>query len=158
MTYRNDPEKRRQHQAQYYLEHKEKKNEQSRKYYQTNKTKRKKEFAQHRKDNPEYHRNRALVRKGWSQVMYDSVFAEQEGKCAICGASPEECRYGVFDADHKHVEPPKPRGLLCNLCNLGLGAFKDSPKSLEAAINYLRKYSEDATQRVEGSKGETSIY
>jgi hypothetical protein len=145
VTYRSDPEKRKQHQAKYYLENKEKKNAQSRDYYSKNTDKIKEQMSQRRKENPEEYRNRHLGYKGWTQALYETAFAEQQGKCAICGALPEDCRYGVLNADHEHTEPPKPRGLLCNLCNVGLGAFKDNLAALEAATNYLRKYSGNAT-------------
>ena len=45
-----------------------------------------------------------------------------------------------MDADHEHTIPPKPRGLLCGLCNKGLGQFKDDPILLENAAIYLRKW------------------
>jgi hypothetical protein len=51
------------------------------------------------------------------------------GDCAIC-RKPSEV------VDHRHSDG-EVRGLLCNLCNLGLGHFRDSPKLLEAAIRYL---------------------
>lgn len=72
--------------------------------------------------------------------MYEVAFVEQEGVCAICKQQVE----GTLDADHKHVFPPKPRGLLCHLCNIGIGAFKDDPTRLEEAVKYLRKYDSDA--------------
>lgn len=86
-------------------------------------------------------RKNSLKEKGWTQKWYEAVLEEQHNLCAICKQSIE----GTLDADHKHSVPPVPRGLLCHLCNLGLGVFKDDPVRLEAAIEYLRKYS-DATQ------------
>lgn len=113
-----------------------------RKYYQNNKEKvlaRTKEWAI---NNPEKRKVAArryeLGKIGWTLEMYDACFVEQNGLCKICKQSVE----GVLDADHEHVEPPKPRGLLCHLCNIGIGAFKDDPKRLEEAAKYLRKYSE----------------
>ena len=44
-------------------------------------------------------------------------------------------------ADHEHIEPPNPRGILCVNCNLGLGNFQDSPELMQAAIAYVKKYS-----------------
>jgi hypothetical protein len=53
----------------------------------------------------------------------------QGGDCAIC-EKPAEV------VDHRHSDG-EVRGLLFNLCNLGLGHFRDSPQLLEAAIRYL---------------------
>ncbi len=38
--------------------------------------------------------------------------------------------------DHDHSDGSF-RGILCHLCNVGLGAFKDSPERLSLAIGYL---------------------
>ena len=55
---------------------------------------------------------------------------KQNGKCVICGSDEPL----VIDHDH---ETGKIRGLLCNLCNVGLGSFKDNIDSLNNAIRYL---------------------
>jgi hypothetical protein len=81
-------------------------------------------------------RKQTLRRWGWTVEMYDSVFAAQSGLCAICRKPVE----GTMQADHEHISPPKPRGLLCNQCNLGLGQFSDDPKTLEEAASYLRRH------------------
>lgn len=60
------------------------------------------------------------------------MFVSSEGLCEICfeytGANL------VIDHDHDTGEV---RGLLCQQCNIGLGAFKDSQTSLIQAIQYL---------------------
>jgi len=83
-----------------------------------------------------------LRRNGSSATLYQSLWDAQEGQCAICGASEGHrsqydrvCRFAL---DHNH-QTGKPRGLLCNSCNRGLGRFKDSVANLEAAIRYLQR-------------------
>ena len=83
---------------------------------------------------------------GFSEEIFKSRLLTQEGKCDICKkvfSTDGKLPRGVFPhADHKHIEPPKPRGLLCSFCNKGLGFFLDSPAYLESAAQYLRKYGE----------------
>jgi hypothetical protein len=52
--------------------------------------------------------------------------------CAIC-RGPEPL---AFDHDH---HSGLVRGRLCAQCNLGLGAFRDRPDLLDAALKYLRR-------------------
>lgn len=56
------------------------------------------------------------------------------GACQICGVVFKSEKAAKIDHDHKtgHV-----RGLLCNNCNVGLGAFSDSIERLALAINYM---------------------
>lgn len=89
-------------------------------------------------ENPDAVRRGTLKRSGWTLEMYDLVSKAQDGVCAICKKGTE----GNLSADHKHINPPQPRGLLCNNCNLILGHAKDNTAILEAAIAYLRKHGE----------------
>ena len=59
---------------------------------------------------------------------------EQENKCKICSIKFND--YIKHNVDHCH-STGKIRGLLCRACNLGLGFFKDDPKLLIKAIEYL---------------------
>jgi len=83
-----------------------------------------------------------LRRNGWTADRRDQYLIAQKGLCAICGISFDEIAMQAtgMHADHEHITPPKPRGLLCGLCNKGLGQFKDDPKRLEKAAEYLRKW------------------
>lgn len=69
---------------------------------------------------------------------------EQQGRCAICKTEPKPKQpqggSGGLVPDHKHSNPPVPRGMLCHNCNSGLGLFKDCPEILEQAAAYLRKF------------------
>ena len=72
--------------------------------------------------------------------LFDERFNEQGQACAIC-KSPDAGGRGAFHADHDH-DSSQPRGVLCHNCNVALGNFKDNPEILQAAIDYLNKYSE----------------
>ncbi len=71
---------------------------------------------------------------------YERMFAEQEGRCKICGgegflmAEHHKLRLVV---DHCHGTG-KVRGLLCHNCNRALGLFQDSMESLQRALDYLK--------------------
>ena len=56
-------------------------------------------------------------------------------RCAICG---DVLTSRSANLDHDHLTG-KIRGWLCHACNLGLGQFRDSIRSLEAAIEYLKR-------------------
>ncbi len=63
---------------------------------------------------------------------YTALLAMHNGCCAIC----REPFTKIPRIDHDH-ETGAVRGLLCQLCNTGLGMFQDSPRLLAAAIIYL---------------------
>jgi hypothetical protein len=70
---------------------------------------------------------------GITKEERDKMIANQRGLCAICGnkLGKDIC----VDHDHKRGNV---RGILCGLCNRGLGNFKDNERSLKKAIQYLK--------------------
>lgn len=69
----------------------------------------------------------------WSQ--YQGLLNRAEGLCESCGAVPDGKALCV---DHDHSSGAI-RGLLCDACNLTLGASKEDVGRLEALIVYLRE-------------------
>jgi hypothetical protein len=79
---------------------------------------------------------------------YFGLLRQQEGKCAICGTASS-----IRSRTHQRQEPTlKPnlfvdhdhdggalRGLLCHLCNAGLGMFRDNVAFLHTAAVYLER-------------------
>lgn len=74
---------------------------------------------------------RRLRKYGLSESEYEAMLKAQNHKCAICGDTPT-----AVDHDHGTGEV---RGLLCRMCNTGLGHFKDDPAALRTAANYLEE-------------------
>jgi hypothetical protein len=69
---------------------------------------------------------------------YKRMYEKQKGLCAICN-NPIGFRHRDTHVDHCH-KSSKVRGLLCYLCNLGLGTFRDNTTYLQMAIKYLRRH------------------
>lgn len=86
---------------------------------------------------------------GLSADEVDEMLAEQNGRCAICGAMPERLASMHIDHDHDHGHL---RGLLCSSCNQGLGLFKDDPALLLRAAVYLRQRSRPPTAEAAGAR------
>lgn len=70
---------------------------------------------------------------GFTSEHIQQILDSQGGVCAICGETPNP-----FRLDHDHITG-RPRGILCNHCNTGLGFFRDNPRSLLTASRYLDK-------------------
>ena len=85
-----------------------------------------------------------LKRIGWTPERFDATFAEQDEKCCICGKvlnREKDHNHAVAHADHEHSDPPKPRGILCGNCNLGIGNLQENVEIMKAAISYVEKWS-----------------
>lgn len=93
-----------------------------------------------RMNNPEYQRNANLKSVyGITEEQFQKILVLQNMCCAICG-TPRPKGNG-WQVDHCH-DTGKVRGILCPMCNQGLGMFKDNIKFLESAIRYLRSSSD----------------
>lgn len=94
-------------------------------------------------------RSHDLQRKfGLTLNEYEVILQAQGGGCAVCGMT-EEANGRMLAVDHDHSCCPARmtcgecrRGLLCNHCNLHLGAVGDNIAHIESMAAYLR-----ATQR-----------
>lgn len=90
---------------------------------------------------PSGHRNNHLRRSyGLSIEQFNAMVEKQHGRCGICGEVPTEGWRRALAVDHCHSSG-KVRALLCQPCNMGLGAFKDRCDLLESAIEYLKRHS-----------------
>jgi hypothetical protein len=99
---------------------------------------RKKYRSENRQRMAELTRKSALKQRyGLTPDEYAAMLAMQCGLCAICGGSPTPGRRLCVDHCHKSG---KPRALLCDRCNAGLGAFRDRPDLLVKAAEFIRAY------------------
>lgn len=94
------------------------------------------------KQTPEY---KATAKVYWMKRRYgltpsqaDELLAAQGDKCGCCGAMEPGNKNG-WCVDHDHATG-KIRAILCHGCNVGLGAFKDSPERLTLAQQYLHRW------------------
>jgi hypothetical protein len=84
---------------------------------------------------------RKYYRTSNRRAFYEKRFKEQDGRCAICGHKDR------LVVDHNHATGLM-RGLLCYTHNTALGMFRDSPKLLRAAAEYLETHSTEPFREV----------
>lgn len=77
-------------------------------------------------------------RYGMTHADFEKLLLLQKGLCAICDKPFGTRRPHI---DHDHVTG-KVRGLLCYVCNVGIGYLKDSPSIIRKAASYLDKKSD----------------
>ena len=139
--YEENKERLSKQQKEYWDKTKEERAKANKEYYEKNKDSVRAKQAKYSKVYAPRSRSLKLSKLGWTQDRYDAKFLEQEGFCAICKIPTAPLLLGgVLACDHEHSDPPKPRGLLCNRCNTGLGQFLDNPLLLIEAAMYLVKY------------------
>jgi hypothetical protein len=79
-------------------------------------------------------------RYGVTKQWYDQRLSEQEHSCAACGVHTSNySRSRYFDVDHCHTTG-RPRGLLCNRCNMVLGQVDDDPAVLKQIARYIKRF------------------
>ena len=74
---------------------------------------------------------------GLEPEQKEQLFAAQGGACYICRYAFGQ-KTGDMKVDHNH-DTGEVRGLLCDLCNRGLGMFRDNTTNLNKAISYLAR-------------------
>lgn len=82
-------------------------------------------------------RNLRLRHAGLTLEEYDRMVSIQNNVCFICGRTTIKGR--SLAVDHNHVTG-KIRKLLCDLCNRGLGYFKENITIMEKAIQYIKDH------------------
>ncbi len=95
------------------------------------------------------HKKRATYRRhdlkrhfGITVEQYESILVRQNGVCAICRLPERRRLHGKIvrlSVDHDHLTG-QVRGLLCSLCNTGLGNMFDDPMRLRAAAAYVEHF------------------
>ena len=74
-------------------------------------------------------------RYGLTPDELDAIVLTACGRCAICSAQFSSGRDAHLDHCH---ELGVVRGLICSMCNTGLGTFRDRPELLRKAADYLQ--------------------
>lgn len=141
-----NPEKEKLRRKSQYIKHRERDIEYSKRYKQENKEQVKATRRAYGIKNKDKIKDNILKHKfNISIEQYNKMLDSQNHVCAIC-FQPEKAKVRGADylkslaVDHCHTTN-KIRGLLCDICNKGIGHFNDSIEKLEKAILYLKKYT-----------------
>jgi hypothetical protein len=110
----------------------------NKKYYAANKEAVAAQKKIYNRDNAETIRWKKIMRiYGINEQDYDNIFAEQEGRCAICSTHQSDLNLPL-NVDHDHGTGLV-RGLLCGKCNIGIGQLNDDACLLRKAADYLER-------------------
>lgn len=120
--------------AQWHLENKERMNEKSRQNYLNS--------------DRDIWRDKELQKHyGITLAERNQILDSQGGGCAICGAK-DDVTGKELSVDHCH-ETGIVRGILCSLCNTGIGMLGDDSSSVQKALDYLIAAENTVKQIVE---------
>lgn len=106
-------------------------------YLKTEKSKRNRRNYMKQDKYREIHRRAKRLNKyGLTENEYQALLTKQNNACAICGyTQPMVSKFWpCIDHDHQTLIV---RGLLCNMCNIGIGHFKENLHFLKNAVQYL---------------------
>ena len=92
--------------------------------------------TEQRDDSRKYDQERNRRKYGISHDEYWVMRLEQRDCCLICGDKFMKSPH----IDHDH-NTDTVRALLCGLCNVGLGAFRDRPALLQSAADYVQYFA-----------------
>lgn len=92
----------------------------------------------------QYQRNSAIKRRyGITTKQFEEMVKLQNNRCVICGNQPVPD--GAYQNSKLHIDhchkTNKIRGLLCHLCNRGIGLFRERIDIIEKALKYLKNHS-----------------
>ena len=138
---KRNPEKNRAQVKRWRAKNPERAKENARRWYLANRERLNAKSLQYAKDHPDLIHDMYLKwTYGAPHGTYARLLAEQQGGCAICGATEPGRKLKRFHLDHCH-DTKRIRGLLCGNCNVGIAHLKHSKEVLLAAISYLSKNS-----------------
>ena len=104
-------------------------------YYETNREAIIAKVAAWNFANPSRKRQAQLRRDyGLGSDDYRNFLVGQAGRCLVCLRVPKR----DLDVDHAH-RTGRVRGLICGLCNRGIGNLGDDPRRLRAAAAYVER-------------------
>lgn len=92
-------------------------------------------YAGHKEQDRDWHLQNLY---GVTLADYNAMLESQDGKCAICGKTPEEAGERLH-VDHDH-KTGKVRELLCGKCNRMISQHDDNPALLRSAADYVEKH------------------
>lgn len=134
-------EKNRQYEQEYYQRNVEKRRAAARAYHakhrdRINPIQRKRNREAYQRNPDAFRASMLRSRFGLAVDQYNHMVKEQHNRCAICKKRPAPPKR--LCVDHCH-QTGRIRGLLCSLCNLGIGHMQDDPQIVRAALHYLLK-------------------
>ncbi len=97
-----------------------------------------------------YRDNQLKKRYSIDNDIYNLMFCNQNGLCAICKQPETAMRNGYLlkmSVDHDHTTGAI-RCLLCHKCNRGLGLLQDSTDLLKVAISYLEEHTKNPNRLI----------
>lgn len=81
---------------------------------------------------------------GMTMEQYQEKVRRQDGRCAICGITPDH----RLHVDHDH-RTGAVRDLLCRACNYALGNAQDSIRVVRAMLEYLEQHEAQKAEHPE---------